>query len=306
MPHPTPFPPVIDSSMRSAFVACPEQWRRRYLEGWTRPGRSIHLHFGGAFAKGMEAFRNHFYRESGTIGSIDDSLSFAIECAISAWGDTDPSGNGTNKSLDRLIGALESFVSHYNPITDYAQPHRSADGRLCTEFGFAVPLPIANPSTGEPLLYSGRFDQIVSAHGALMGEDDKTTTQLGASWGNQWRLRAQFTGYVWGARAFGYPLQGFIVRGISILKGGYGHAEVIEQRPDHMIADWHQNLLIDVHRMIACWETNTWPKALDAACSAYGGCQFQDLCVAREPDRWLANYEQQPFDPLHIGEDAPA
>ena len=49
-------------------------------------------------------------------------------------------------------------------------------------------------------------------------EDDKTTSQLGSSWGAQWDMRSQFTGYAWAARQSGLPIAGIIVRGISILK----------------------------------------------------------------------------------------
>lgn len=305
MNHPMPFPPVIDSSMRSAFVACPESWRRRYLEGLTRPGTNIHLHFGGAFAKAMEAFRNHFYdplREMPP--TIEEALGVAFSAAIKFWGDHDPSGNGTNKSLERLMGAIEAFVHHHNPTMDWVRPAIDGAGKLCTEFSGAIPLPINNPSTGKPLLYSGKFDQIVqTSSGALMGEDDKTTTQLGDLWTRQWRLRGQFTGYIWLAREFGYNLEGFVVRGISILKRDYGFAEVIEQRTPAMIGRWYDQLLRDVRRMIECWQSNIWDQAFDSACGSYGGCQFQDLCASDTPERWVSQFEYRPFDPLGKGDD---
>jgi hypothetical protein len=129
-------------------------------------------------------------------------------------------------------------------------------------------------------------------------EDDKTTSQLGPSWGTQWRLRGQFTGYAWGASEFGHRIEGIVVRGISILKTQYGHAEIIEQRPAWMIAAWKDQLLRDIHRMIACWREGYWDQDLDTACSSYGGCQFLDLCTSATPDKWLPNYEARPFNPL--------
>lgn len=298
VPHPIPFPPVIDSSMMSAYLSCPTSWKYRYLEGWTRSGTSIHLQFGKCFAAAMDKFRQSYYDNAMT---IDDALQVAAATLLEKWGDYDPSGNGTNKSLERCVGALEAFTAQYNPELDWIKPARDARGKLMTEFSFAIPLPIKNPSTGEPILYSGRFDQICeSSTGILYGEDDKTTTQLGESWSKQWRLRGQFSGYSWGAREYGYNLQGFVVRGISILKRGYGHAEVIEQRPDWMLKHWYLHMLNTIQRMIDDWGCDDFPQSLDSACSSYGGCQFLDLCAAENPTQWLSNYENVPFDPLHV------
>lgn len=293
-----PFPPVIDSSMRGEFIGCPQSFFQRYILGRQKAGRSIHLHFGSAFAKGLETFRNSFYLDG---RAQDEALAAGIAAAIAAWGDFESLDTDT-KNLERLIGALEAYVAQYPPATDHVTPLRLANGTLGTEFSFALPLPIRHPETGEPLLYSGRFDMLAEMGGQPYIEDDKTTSQLGALWGQQWRLRAQFTGYAWGAREFGYPIQGAIVRGISILKRGYGHAEVIEQRPQWQIERWHHQLLRDINRMIACWRDGEWDLALDSACASYGGCQFLDLCAVHEPDKWLADYETRHYDPLAIQE----
>jgi PD-(D/E)XK nuclease superfamily len=289
------FPPVIDSSMRGEFVSCPQSFNWRYLRRLQRRGRSIHLHFGAAFAAGVEAFRVAFYE----IGqNTDTALMHGAAAIVEHWGDYGPSPEGSAKTLEGCIAALEAYVAQYPPATDHIRPAIDHDGHVMTEFSFAIPLPIAHPETGEPILYSGRFDMIARMGNILVGLDDKTTSQLGAQWSHQWRLRAQFTGYCWGARQYGFELESFVVRGISILKRGFGHAEVIEQRPQWMVDRWETQLHRDIHRMIHSWRTGEWDLALDSACSSYGGCQFLDLCTSHDPERWLEDYETTSYDPL--------
>lgn len=295
------FPPVIDSSMRSQFVSCPHSFFRRYIQGLQRPGNSVHLHFGGAFAAGLAAYRDAFY-----LKGCDTETSLAIGAAeiTRFWGNAEFAHE--NKTLIRCIGALEAYSAHYPPATDHCVP-LVHEGTIHTEFSFGLPLGIHHPETDEPLIYSGRFDMLGVLHGnSLCIEDDKTTTQLGQTWGQQWRLRAQFTGYAWGAAQYGHNIQGVVVRGISILRASYGHAEIIEQRPQWMIDKWRYQLNRDIHRMIEAWRyqrhaptpADSWDQNLDSACSAYGSCAFLDLCSSPDPNRWLGDYEVVHYDPL--------
>ena len=38
---------------------------------------------------------------------------------------------------------------------------------------------------------------IVELNNGLFIEDDKTASQLGSKWANQWEMRSQFSGYTW-------------------------------------------------------------------------------------------------------------
>lgn len=289
-----PFPPVIDNSMRSDFVACPRKFYHRYIQGYRRAGQSVHLHFGAAFAEGMAAYRTALFDGF----DVEKALAAGTTAIIRAWGDFEPPPDAT-KTLERCVGALEAQCANWPPLTDHLRPARSPSGDSpMVEFSFALPLTIAHPASGEPLIYSGRFDMIGEMGNGLWVVDDKTTGQLGASWMNNWKLRAQFTGYAWGAREFGWAVQGAIVRGISILKKGYGFAEVIEHRPEWMIANWHTQLLRDVRRMIDAWRADEWDQSLSDACSSFGGCPYLDLCTTPNPERWMDLYEYDPFDPL--------
>jgi hypothetical protein len=168
------------------------------------------------------------------------------------------------------------------------------------EFSFAETLPILHPDTGDPLLYCGRSDMIAHFAGGTYIFDEKTTSSLGPSWGNQWDLRSQFTGYCWAAERAQIPVNGVVVRGVSILKTKYDTQQVITSRADWEIQRWYDQLLYDVSRMIDyCYRTGYWDYNLDHACTEYGGCLFKQPCKSPDPQPWLDLYfERRVWDPL--------
>lgn len=293
-----PFPAVIDSSLIAAFRSCPRKAYLDFFEHWKPRTPSVHLHAGAAFAKGLEIARTSFFH-----GGRPEAESVAAggKALIEAYGSFECPPDSA-KSLERTLGAYEYYFSVYPLSEDRAVPSTFGDGRRGIEFSFAEPLPITHPETGDPLIYVGRLDQIVDYNGARFGEDDKTTSQLGASWPKQWDLRSQFTGYCWGAQRAGHPLSGFIVRGISILKSKYETMQAITYRPQWMIDEWYEQVVErDIPLMLQMWESGKWGAALDHACAEYGGCGFKQVCLAEPTSRiqWLGtSFERRRWDPV--------
>lgn len=302
------FPQVIDNSMREAFTACPTRFWRGYIQNLTMPQISVHLHAGAAYAKGLEVTRMSFYEQG------KDELSALTDGAnalILAYGDFVPPDKSP-KTVDRMVGALEYFVSQFPLGSDYIKPYM-ARGKAALEFTFAIELPIMHPDTGEPLLYAGRFDMLgVMQEKQLVIYDDKTASQLGQSWAAKWKLASQFTGYSWAAQQYGFDTQAVVVRGVSILKTQYGHAETISYRPQWMIDRWYKQLLREINSMIAMYkEMQTLPDNPAAAwlvnqadsCASYGGCMFTDLCDKQNPEQWIeAQFITREYDPLWVAE----
>jgi hypothetical protein len=182
---------------------------------------------------------------------------------------------------------------------DSAVPVHLPEGGRGIEFSFVEPLDILHPETGDPILYCGRMDMVANFAGQIFGEDDKTTSQLGATWCKSWDLRSQFTSYCWGAARAGLPLAGFIIRGVSILKTKYDTQQAITYRPQWMIDRWYEQTLRDIRRLIEAWDTGYYDYALDAACTEYGGCAYRDICLAKDPASWLEmKFERRAWDPV--------
>jgi len=304
------FPHVIDSSMLSAFKACPYKAYLSYFEHWHPKFESVHLIAGGAFAKGIEVARKMFY-EQGI--NRQDAEAGGLLALLEAYGDFDCPVD-SNKSAEKMAGALEFYYANYPLGDDGAEPILMPNGRRGIEFSFAEPLDIAHPLTGDPLLYSGRADMIANFAGGVYNFDEKTTTQLGQKWSQQWDLRSQFTSYCWAGRRSNIPMQGTIVRGISILKNKYETQQAITYRAPWELDQWEWLLYRQLKKMIDLWREgeydrdldggctragNPWDRNTDTACNDYGGCQFRQVCKAKNPYEMLeTDFSRRVWDPL--------
>lgn len=295
MPEIIPFPHAIDSTTLAAFRSCPQKAFRTYFQHFKPLGESVHLVAGKAFAEGIEHARRAYYEQN---LSAEDSVGFGLKALIQSYGDFECPPESA-KSLERTAGALEFYFQSYPLGVDSAIPLKFPDGRSGIEFSFAQPLPITHPLTGDPILYTGRADMIAEFAGGVYIYDEKTTSQLGASWGKQWEMRSQFTGYCWAAREYGYNPSGVIVRGVSILKTKYGTLECPTYRSDYEIDRWLEQVCRDIERMQYAWKSGYWDYNLDHSCAEYGGCSLLQVCKSSDPDRWLETYyERRVWDPL--------
>jgi hypothetical protein len=290
------FPHTVDSTILSAFRSCPQKFFRQYIEHWKPVQQSVHLVAGGAFASAIEVARTAFYVEG---RSPADAEAAGLSALIAHYGDFDCPDDSA-KSLERMCGAFEFYLFNYPLGADGATPITLPSGRRGIEFSFAEPLEVRHPVTGDPILYTGRSDMIAERYGTgIWIYDEKTTSSLGATWGRQWEMRSQFTGYSWAARRQGIKTAGAIVRGVSILKTKYDTLEVPTYRSDYEIDRWEAQVNRDILRMIRCWEEGYWDWSLDGACTDYGGCSFVPVCKSSNPEEWLpAKFTQRVWEPL--------
>ena len=290
-----PFPEVIDSSMLAAFRACGRKAFLGYLEHWKPSEESVHLVAGKAFASGLEAVRKAFYMDG---ADPEEAIPLGLEALWREYGEfTEPADSP--KGPIRMAGALEFYFASYPLGADGAKPHIFPSAKHGIEFSFAQPFPVTHPETGAPLIYVGRADMAADAFGGVFLYDEKTTTQLGSRWLNQWDHRSQFTAYCWGFREAGFKPTGVVVRGVSILKDSYGTEQVISYRSDWEIARWLEQTRRDVERMKQSWLEGYWDYSLDGACNEYGGCSFRRICKSPEPEKWLDIYfHKRRWDPV--------
>lgn len=305
------FPDILDSTLLAAYKSCPRKFWLEYVQHWKAKEPSVHLHAGSAFAKGLEVARNCFYSgiaETPVRETLPDNswrLVWKKEaCApndaplaealgmgglLAYYGDFQCPEDSA-KSATRMAGALEFYFDNYPLGQDGANPIIMANGRRGIEISFAEPLELLHPETGNPLLYCGRLDMAAEYAGGIFGEDDKTTSSLGASWSKQWDLRSQFTGYCWGLERVGIHLNGFLVRGVSILKTKYDTQQAVTYRAPWQIDEWCEAMTATVRDMLRDWESKYWRKVLDHACTDFGGCGFRQVCLSQEPQNWLDTY----------------
>jgi hypothetical protein len=288
------FPSILDSSMLATFKSCPEKFRKEYIEDWKSKLPSVHLHAGAAFAKGLEVARTEYHVNG---QPAENAVAAGMGALLKAYGNFECPADSA-KSAERMAGALEFYYYNY-PLCNETAPIVLPNGKRAIEFSFAEALPICNPVTGDPLLYTGRADAIETFAGRPFVVDEKTTTQLGGSWAKQWQLRSQFTGYCWAAKRSGIDVAGALVRGVSILKTKYETQQVPTYRSDWQIDQWYRELLVWIEDIIQCWKTGIWRHNFDHSCADYGGCAFLSCCGTEDETPFLlTHFERRRWNPL--------
>jgi hypothetical protein len=330
------FPTHIDNTIRTSYFVCGQQAKYAYIDDLSPIGESVHLHFGGCFATGLEVARRAYF-EQGVPHA--EAVERGVAAAVAAWGDF--SGpQSSPKTKGSLAEGLRYAFDKFPMTTDTYRPHRM-------EWRFEVPIPgMIHPDTGGPIWYCGRPDTFGDINELLAVHDDKTATSLGKSWGDQWKLDSQFTGYWWAAQELGLLPRGgsnpVLIRGYSILQPkfvevelaegeaapagvvaqekpmrgnkvkrwydrydrdtSFGHQQTLVYRPQWMIERWLRQLQKDIRRMIYDYENNTWDLALHkGACAAFGGCSYTLLCESEQPEKWVpVNFVKRKWDPLAV------
>lgn len=289
------FPSVIDTSMLKTKRSCLRKVELEYLLHWKPRTPNVHLHAGKSFARGLEVARDSFYVKG---ESPEISVAHGVGALLKEYGNFECPEDSA-KSATRMAGALEYYFSIYRLGEDKAIPLELPSGKKAIEFSFLQPVDYKHPVTGDPILFSGRFDMAVGYAGGRFGEDDKTTSQLGMSWGRQWELDIQMTAYCWGAAQGGFPLDGFLIRGVSILKTKYDHAQEITYRAPWRIERWYEQVMKDLRDLQQGWESGHFDVNEGHACNEYGGCVFRNVCSAKEPEGWLdTHFIRRRWDPV--------
>ena len=294
------FPEVFDNTMRVAADSCPRKFQLAHIHHLRHGDTSIHLLAGGAYAAGLEQLRLSYFRD----GEREKAryIGVGLIAAIRHWYslDEDPRLDEV-KSLPNVLCAIYYYTTQFPLGTDWLTPIVD-EGNPLVEFTFAIPLEQRHPRSGNPLLYTGRFDVFAEYAGNPAVYDDKTTQRLGPSWIKQWELDSQISGYIWAAREYGYDCDTAFIRGVSFLKRSCGNAQAISHRTDFEIRDWRNTLDYTLDQMLELYETRTvFPKSLGNACKEYGGCPYVSLCKKENWREWIEpEFNVHVWNPLDL------
>lgn len=297
------FPAVVNNTIRNAFLSCPTKAMYAHCCGYRLPEPNVDLHAGASFASGLEAARLAFWQGGCT---AQESVDRGVAKLLEAYG-TFISPTPTNKTAQRMAGALEYYFQQYPLEQEEIIPLKDAQGNCSVESGFKFGLGLEHPDTHEELMYAGRFDMMgQDRNGMTWLVDEKTTGKLGDSWYSQWALDSQMTGYLYAAKSLQvlYPSidvdrLNAQVRGIAITKTGYGHAAIDVVRPQWVLDRWYAQARDDFARMIHAYQFAKWDMALNKSCNDYGRpCDYTKLCLSSNPERLTSEYEIVHWNPL--------
>jgi hypothetical protein len=267
------FPKAIDNTMLSDYKSCSQKFAYRHIFGRNTVLESIHLSFGSAYADGCEAARLAFWGQNHT---PEESISIGVRKILSHSypGDLD---EFEKKSLFRCVHAMVSMFEKYGFADDPLQPVMLPSGPAL-EFSFAIPFPIPHPETGDPLLYTGRYDMwgTFSDYEVLM--DDKSASRGGDQWDKKWDLRAQFLGYLWGHRQYRKSIKSVLIRSPILLQNELKLLQTLKHYDEYLIEDWYHSTLYFINKMIEDWKHKLFHRVYDDSCTSYFGCDYRQVC----------------------------
>jgi hypothetical protein len=298
------FPAVIDNTMRKELVKCETAAKYRFEMGLeAKELTRTDLVAGMAYAHGLEIMRKSFYDDD---ESAKQAIGRGVAAVMSKYGTFVPD-KSTTKTMQRMAGAVAFYAQEFPMDGETIQPIK-LDGKSAIEVQFQEELPIMHPASGKPLIYAGRFDMLaLDGQGKAWVVDDKTTSQMGDKWSNQWFLDSQITGYCWGARKMldkaGFThveVAGAYINGIAIRKYDYEAVRLPVYREQWEVDRWYAQLLQNVSQWIAAFKFETHNQALDHACAFYNNpCQFAPLCKSRNPERLIGgSYVVRRWNPV--------
>lgn len=286
-------PTVIDSTQLTTFRSCPRKFYWEFVLGLRPRAMSVHLHAGGAFAAGMEAARAAHYLAGKT---MEESTWEGVRRFIGYWGDYEPTDPDTPKTFYNTLNAFVSYLDTYPFPLDHIQP--LLEGAF--EYSFSIPTVTHHPN-GHPFLFGGKIDLLGKFRGLPAVVDEKTTTQLGASYAKKWQMRGQFLGYCWAVRqGLGVPVDTAVVRATAIRKTGCDHLEVPQPYSEDLISKWAIELEKTLERIVQCWKEDYWPYDFGDACVSYSNCPYTLLCTSKsgKESQWFSDYEVRRWNPI--------
>lgn len=293
------FPQVVDNTMIKS-MAC---WRRfgySHVEHWKGGDENTHLIAGAAYASGLEVFRFQYFFER---KPVQEAMILGILEVIKSYGMHEPDARLQKKDCETVCAALCFYVLKFNPEQEKYRPFL-LNGEPTVEFSFAIPLPISHPDTGQPIIYAGRADQIVENvdNRLIYLEDDKTTSQLGASFFKTVDLSGQFTGYQWAAMEHGIDVRGTLIRPLAFYENRLDATELVTYRSSAEIMSWFKDTCNKLEQAKNFYKQQYFPHDFGELCSSYGGCPYFDVCKLQSPSLLASQFEQRVWLP-HLRKD---
>lgn len=261
-----------DSTSLSTFVTCPRKYLYSILQGWGPVDKSVHLIFGGHYAKALERF--HKLRAEGE-DYFPALRNVLRQCLTETWDfekGVPQDWLHNVKTRETLIRSIVWYLAQYED--DPMETVILSDGTPAVELSFSFEL-------SEGIVYCGHIDRLVNYAGGTWVQDQKTTgSTLSARYFLQYSPDYQMTGYTMaGQIIFNNPVKGVVIDAAQIAVGFTAFARGFTPRSKPALEEF----LVEAKHYIAeakkCHETGYYPMRR-TSCNNYGGCPFREICAA--------------------------
>jgi len=294
-----------DSTSLKAAETCLRYYQYKHIEGWQPRRKSVHLVFGGHYAKALECY--HAYVASGM--SQDEAVNEVIaETMIETWeyeldheGEPIPDtgqpwfSDHPAKTRENLIRTIIWYLDQFGE-DDSCSTVILSSGKAAVEHSFQL-------DADNGIILSGHLDRLVEYSGKVYVQDQKTSgSTITGRFFEQFNPDHQMSLYSFAGKAlFGIPVSGVMIDAAQIAVGFSRFERGFTFRDKAQLTEWYDIAMSHIERARNATREQNFPMTT-ASCGNYGGCQFRGVC-SRSPvvrEQFLkADFEQQPrWDPL--------
>lgn len=305
-----------DATSLDLAQACGRKYYYSLILGIKPKDVSVHLLFGGIYAKALE----HFYKYRAEGSSIEEATVKVVrEALIGSWVyATDEAGNPVydeagnrrghpavfddpKKTRVALIRTIIWYIEQFGVETsDGLTTYILQNGKPAVELSFTLEF-------SENVAYCGHLDRVVRMGEQLYVMDQKTTGgTVGPYYFSNFEMSNQMSGYALaGQTVLKSPIAGVIIDAAQIAVNFTRFERGITPRSKDRLDEWLTQTIrfLDYFQALSAdagEDESKWPMNL-TACGNYGGCQFRLLC-SRSPKvrkTYLASeFRQHNWDPI--------
>lgn len=271
-----------DSTSLGTFIACPRKYQYSMLEGWTAELRSVHLEFGGHYAKALERFHKLRARDI----SYEDSVREVLrQLLFDTWeypkdenGMTITEGGApadwlhNTKTRDTLVRSVIWYLDQFKD--DPMETVILANGEAAVEYSFSFDLT-------DGFVYCGHIDRLVhyGEDKDIYVQDQKTSgSTVTAKYFEGYSPDIQMTGYTLaGSIIFSLPVKGVVIDAAQIAVGFTRFERGFVQRHHTQLEEFREEALHYIREAEACHSSGYYPMRR-TSCGNYGGCEFRKVC----------------------------
>jgi len=266
-----------DSTMLKSAEKCPRYFQYKMIEGWQPHRKSVHLLFGGHYAKALE--RYHRWRAEGL--DLDSALESVVLLALTETWEIVGSKDGVpigkpwdsmdnSKTRETLIRSIIWYIDEF--AEDSLKTVILPDGKAAAELSFTL-------AVDDDILFCGHLDRLCD-NGDIYIADNKTTSSvITQRFFDQFSPDTQFSLYTFAGQAiYNIPIAGVVIDAAQILVGGTKFDRGFSFRTKEQLDEWYDGAM-DLINIINKYISADEPLPMNASsCGNYGGCEFRAVC----------------------------
>lgn len=270
-----------DSTSLKLAETCLRKYQYKMILGWQPERKSVHLLFGGWYARALESY--YKYVADG-MGQDEALIEVVSEALVETWEfDLDEKGepisdsgkpwqsDHNTKTRENLIRTIVWYIDQFGE-DDSCQTVILSSGQPAVEHSFRL-------EVDDGIILCGHLDRLVEYGKHEYIQDQKTTgSTITARYFEQFNPDSQMSLYTFAGKSiFGLPIKGVMIDGAQIAVGFTRFERGFSFRTEDQLNEWYDHSMFHIEKARQATRDNHFPLN-PSSCNTYGGCEFRHIC----------------------------